>query len=157
MWSVLVFIHQSASGHRRLIASSPCSYRHSSRLKPAVRPTSCLPICSCPQSHFLSDKHGRFMWSSSVWHHFLIFLFPALLMGHNECFFFFPVCGEAGGSGQTLYSSIRTEKSCIVNYFSVNSKMFKSITSKSTHSNKSENFSVNLWSLYGPEGELFEC
>lgn len=124
-WIVQVFIHQSASGQRRPSALSPCSYRHSSRMKPAVWPTSCLPICSCPQSHFLSDKHGRFMWSSSVWHHFLIFLFPASLMWHSECFFF-RVRGEAGRSVQTLYSSTRTRDTCILNDFSFNSKMFKS-------------------------------
>ena len=42
------------------MATSLSSYRHGSRMKPAVWPTSCLPICNCPQSHLRSDKQGLF-------------------------------------------------------------------------------------------------
>ena len=79
------------------MTTSLSSYRHGSRMKPAVWPTSCLPICNCPQSHFRSDKQGLF-------HLKLISLtsFPHistsqrfLLMWHNcftvkRCFLFLP-------------------------------------------------------------------
>lgn len=65
---IYVFIYWCASGHEQTNSDISLSshHRHGSRMRPAVRPTSCLPICNRPQSHFLSDKQVPYVlgWSA---------------------------------------------------------------------------------------------
>lgn len=113
------FIYQSGLWTtERPMATSLSSHRHGSRMRPAVRPTSCLPICNCPQSHFLSDKQGpllvklisftsfphsaashRFSW---MWQ-FFFFLSFFTVKTFRLIWNFLRHSSRGGGSTQILY------------------------------------------------------